>query len=94
MRMYPGRDSNPHAIKAVALKATVSDQFHHPGRSSEGNDLRGHSQAPRAFPLSRLPIDRQMERLLRSKSGVLQRGSGPAAPGNRLVRSRRCATQV
>jgi hypothetical protein len=29
---YPGRDSNPHATKAVALKATVSDQIPPPGR--------------------------------------------------------------
>ena len=37
-RGYPGRDSNPHATKAVALKATVSDQFHHPGGSAEGSE--------------------------------------------------------
>ena len=94
MQMYPGRDSNPHAIKAVALKATVSDQFHHPGRASDGIDLCAQSQALRVLPPCRLPIDRQMERLLGSNSGVLRRESRLAARGDRLEMSRRCATQV
>ena len=73
MRRYPGRDSNPHAIKAVALKATVSDQFHHPGLASDGIDSRGRRQGARGFGASGLPIDRQLECLLASKSSVLRR---------------------
>jgi hypothetical protein len=79
VRMYPGRDSNPHAIKAVALKATVSDQFHHPGRVSDGIDSRTHRQAFRGSRARRLPIDRRIERLLGSNFGVLRQESGPAA---------------
>ena len=94
MRKYPGRDSNPHAIKAVALKATVSDQFHHPGRVSDGIGSGGRSQVMRGFLPCRFPIDRQLERLLGSNSGVLRRESRPAVRGDRLLRSRRCATQV
>ena len=94
MPMYPGRDSNPHAIKAVALKATVSDQFHHPGAASDGIDLRGDRQGLRVSRYRRLPIDRRMERLLGSNSGVLRRESRPAARGDQPMRSRRCATQV
>ena len=37
---YPGRDSNPHATKAVALKETVSDQFHHPGEARNASGSR------------------------------------------------------
>ena len=100
MRTYPGRDSNPHAIKAVALKATVSDQFHHPGAASDGIDSRGRSQAMRPFPAGRFPIDTQMECLLGSNSGVLRRAvQGPLpereiGPSERLGRSRRCGTQL
>jgi hypothetical protein len=44
VRRYPGRDSNPHATKAVALKATVSDQFHHPGGYPDASDSRARIQ--------------------------------------------------
>ena len=47
-RRYPGRDSNPHAMKAVALKATVSDQFHHPGGAPDASDNGCNFQARRA----------------------------------------------
>ena len=95
MRKYPGRDSNPHAIKAVALKATVSDQFHHPGRPSHGIDSRGRSQALQAFRARRFPIDTRTECLLGSNSGVLRRAvQGPLCERARLGRSRRCGTQV
>jgi hypothetical protein len=40
VKEYPGRDSNPHATKAVALKATVSDQIPPPGRVVETLAIR------------------------------------------------------
>jgi hypothetical protein len=73
VRKYPGRDSNPHAIEAVALKATVSDQFHHPGRVPDGTGSRGRSQALRGFLPRRFAIDSRLECLLGSNSGVLKR---------------------
>ena len=73
VRKYPGRDSNPHAIKAVALKATVSDQFHHPGRVWDGIDSHGRRQALGLSRTGRFPIDSRIECLLASNSGVSRR---------------------
>jgi hypothetical protein len=67
---YPGRDSNPHAMKAVALKATVSDQFHHPGVVRDASGNAREIQASHRRAARRFPIDSGLERLLGSKNGA------------------------
>jgi hypothetical protein len=50
MKEYPGRDSNPHATKAVALKATVSDQIPPPGRAWQTLAIPGsYAKLPRSL---------------------------------------------
>ena len=73
MKEYPGRDSNPHATKAVALKATVSDQFHHPGGDRQRTDSRRWFQALRDSSGRRFPIDFETERLLGSVADCVAR---------------------
>jgi hypothetical protein len=92
-RKYPGRDSNPHATKAVALKATVSDQFHHPGGTHDGTDSAPHIQAhgPRRRDGSQLTVERS--HCYVRKNGVLASRRVTGAGGDRLCRARRCRTQ-
>jgi hypothetical protein len=80
-RMYPGRDSNPHAMKAVALKATVSDQFHHPGVARDATGNAREIQARRAILAGRFSIDSGIERLLGSEKGALGSRPGTSAGG-------------
>ena len=65
---YPGRDSNPHAMKAVALKATVSDQFHHPGGCADRSGNPGSDQVFRPPTGRRFPFDTGIRGLLGSAS--------------------------
>jgi hypothetical protein len=51
VKEYPGRDSNPHATKAVALKATVSNQIPPPGRAAQ--TLSAQASAAKRGPLAR-----------------------------------------
>ena len=80
VRRYPGRDSNPHATKAVALKATVSDQFHHPGGSAEASDNTPSSQVFGGLPGRRFSFDTGIRSLLGSPQASAGRHSVAGPP--------------